>query len=164
VDAIAEGWHDFFLGQLGASAALAGLLFVAISINLERILAGPGLPDRAMLAILLLLGILVVSGLMLIPHQPTALAGIEALVVGAAVLAAGTLIEFVLARAPRHQSMLVFATNAALFAGSALPYIIGGVLLVFGDPAGLYWIAAAVVVSVVKAVADAWVLLVEIQR
>ena len=29
-----EGWDSFFLGQLGASAALGGLLFVAISIVL----------------------------------------------------------------------------------------------------------------------------------
>ena len=164
MDAIAEGWHDFFLGQLGGSAALAGLLFVAISINLERILAAPGLPDRAMLAILLLLGGLVISALMLIPRQPPAALGVEALVIGAIALGAGTMIEFVLARAPRHQTTLVFAANVALFAASALPYIIGGVLLVFGDPAGLYWVAAAVVFSVIKAVADAWVLLVEIHR
>jgi hypothetical protein len=39
----------------GASAALAGLLFVALSINLERILKGTGLPGRAGEAIVLLL-------------------------------------------------------------------------------------------------------------
>ena len=40
-------WRDFFVGSMGASAALTGLLFVAISINLEQILeisqpSGPG--------------------------------------------------------------------------------------------------------------------------
>ena len=34
-----EGWSEFFVGEVGAAAALAGLLVVAISINLERILA-----------------------------------------------------------------------------------------------------------------------------
>ena len=34
-------WHDLFLGAVGASAALTGLLFVAISINLEQILSSP---------------------------------------------------------------------------------------------------------------------------
>ena len=35
-------WHDFFLGTIGAAAALTGLLFVAISINLEEILKSRG--------------------------------------------------------------------------------------------------------------------------
>jgi hypothetical protein len=35
-------WTELFLAQAGASAALAGLLFVAISINLDRILKGSG--------------------------------------------------------------------------------------------------------------------------
>ena len=152
MEALAEGWHDFFVAQLGASAALAGLLFVSISINLERILNAPGLPDRAMLAIMLLVGALVFSALGLIPGQPAMALGLEALVIGAIVLAAGLRVEFVLVRAPRHQSNVAFAVNAALFAGSVLPYIVGGVLLVFGDPSGLYWIAAAIIVSVIKAV------------
>lgn len=37
-------WEGLFLAGAGASAALAGLLFVAMSINLDRILQGTGLP------------------------------------------------------------------------------------------------------------------------
>lgn len=33
-----EQWQSFFVAQASASAALAGLLFVAVSINLSRIL------------------------------------------------------------------------------------------------------------------------------
>lgn len=33
-------WESLFLAEAGASAALAGLLFVALSINLEGILKG----------------------------------------------------------------------------------------------------------------------------
>ncbi|HEX2746304.1 MAG TPA: hypothetical protein VHN16_18150 [Streptosporangiaceae bacterium] len=33
-----ETWHDFFIAAAGAAAALSGLIFVAVSINLRDIL------------------------------------------------------------------------------------------------------------------------------
>lgn len=41
------GWKNFFIAEVGATAVLAGLAIVAISINLSRILAFPELPGRA---------------------------------------------------------------------------------------------------------------------
>jgi modulator of FtsH protease len=41
------GWDSSFVAEVGAPAALAGLLFVAVSINLTRILQFPQLPGRA---------------------------------------------------------------------------------------------------------------------
>jgi modulator of FtsH protease len=41
-----EQWHDLFVATAGAAAALAGLIFVAVSINLEQILKYPALPPR----------------------------------------------------------------------------------------------------------------------
>ena len=40
-------WESFFLGEVGATAALTGLLFVAVSINLRPILEYPWLPALA---------------------------------------------------------------------------------------------------------------------
>lgn len=44
----ASEWSELFVASAGASAALAGLVFVAVSINVERILEFPGLPERAL--------------------------------------------------------------------------------------------------------------------
>jgi hypothetical protein len=72
-------WESLFLAEAGASAALAGLLFVALSINLERILKGAGLPGRAGEAIVLLLTALVVSTWVLVLGQSPTVLGAELL-------------------------------------------------------------------------------------
>ena len=76
------GWESFFIAEVGASAALVGLIFVGVSINLIRILSLPGLPNRALLALVLLLTILVVCSLLLVPGQTLTFVGIEVLVIG----------------------------------------------------------------------------------
>ena len=50
----AEHWTDLFVAAAGASAALTGLVFVAVSINIERILRLAGVPERAFQTIVLL--------------------------------------------------------------------------------------------------------------
>src|ERR1700728_4385051 len=63
------GWMDFLLASAGATAALAGLVFVALSINLGKILALGGVTERASETILLLASGLVGSLAALIPHE-----------------------------------------------------------------------------------------------
>ena len=36
-----DQWHEFFLAQAGAAGVLVGLVFVGVSINLEKILSAP---------------------------------------------------------------------------------------------------------------------------
>jgi hypothetical protein len=40
-------WSDFFVATAGASAALADLVIVAISVNIKPILTSAALPKRA---------------------------------------------------------------------------------------------------------------------
>jgi hypothetical protein len=44
---LARDWSGFGEAVATAAAALAGLLFIAVSINLKRILEFPSLPTRA---------------------------------------------------------------------------------------------------------------------
>jgi modulator of FtsH protease len=70
-------WSDFFVAEVGASAALAGLLFVAVSINLGQILKYPHLPIRAIEALAMLLCVLVISTFALVPGQTALVHGLK---------------------------------------------------------------------------------------
>ncbi len=42
-----QEWHDLFVAVAGAAAALGGLIFVAVSLNLDQVLQLPSLPPLA---------------------------------------------------------------------------------------------------------------------
>jgi modulator of FtsH protease len=78
-------WHEFFVAAIGASAALLGLLFVAISINLEFILKYPHLPGRAAGSLGTLQCALVVWCFGPAPGQSAGALGIEIILIAAVV-------------------------------------------------------------------------------
>jgi hypothetical protein len=158
-------WRDFFTTCAGASAALAGLIFVALSVNIAEILKFEHLPARAAAAMGALMLILTVSLAVLAP-QPPAWLGIE--VLGLTLLA--WLLQIGSARdsgaasrkysrpSREHISEIVFGQL------QMAPYAIGGVLLITGADAGLAWLALGAVAVFILSVVNAWVLLVEILR
>lgn len=154
-------WSDLFVAVAGASAALAGLLFVAISINLDRILSERGLPERALEAVLLLVAVLVISIIGLIPGQSDGVLGVE-MFLAAALLAFAILkpIKALPAQAPRNY---VIGRWALRLTGT-VPLLIGGASVMIGDGGGLYWVVAGLVFAILSGIANAWVLLVEILR
>lgn len=158
-------WAAFFAAQVGAAAALAGLLFVGISLNLNKILAAPFLPLRGFLALLLLIAILALSSLLLMPGVTQAVAGLGILVVGAVIWLAGSIIEWTgwRHRTPQ-QHVATFLFNAVLLEAATIPWLVGGILVLYGAAGGYYWLAGGIILAFIKAVGDAWVLLVEINR
>ena len=76
-------WVGLFGAEVAASAALTGLIFVAVSINLQRILAFPSLPRRVLKGLCMLGPVLFVSTLGLVPGQPAFVLGLELLALGA---------------------------------------------------------------------------------
>jgi hypothetical protein len=149
-------------GTIGASAALTGLLFVTVSINLEQILKFAHLPGRAAGTLGILLSALVASGLCLLPGQSIRVLGVEVLLIGIAVA-----IQVVWVThwriADDEQMAWVFEHLASLMLPS-LAFVAGGLSLVVGGGGGLYWVVAAVLLAFVVASINAWVLLVEIMR
>jgi modulator of FtsH protease len=162
-------WHDFFLAQAGAAGVLTGLVFVGVSINLEKILADPqsGLPGRAAEALILLVAVLTASTLQLVPGQSTALIGVEVLAVGLA--AWGWIVAIQLRRLGYWRTMRpdlrqAFVLRVALGQLATLPLVIAGVAVLTVGLGGLYWLVAGTVFSILAALSEAWVLLVEINR
>lgn len=157
-------WEAFYAAQLGAAAALGGLVFVGLSLHLKKILSYAWLPGRALLALMVLMAILVISSFMLMPGQSLTALGLEIAAVGVLLFFVGSGMEIYALRKVNLQNRRPFIGNLVLPEIGILPFIVRGVLLLFGIESGFYWIAAGVIVSFIKAVIDAWVLLVEINR
>jgi modulator of FtsH protease len=158
------GWENFFIAEVGASAALAGLIFVGVSINLSRILSLARLPDRALEAVGLLLAVLVVSSLQLVPGQPVTLLGIEILIIGLIIWLGVTRLDLRIRQKTDPQFRQVFLFNMLLSQLASLPYIIAGILVLAIGAGGLYALVFSMIFSFIKAILDAWVLLLEINR
>src|SRR3712207_6707468 len=74
---VAEPWGDLYVAMAGAAAALLGLLFVAVSINLEQVLRLASLPLRAGETLGILVVLLATAVFVLVPGQPRTALGIE---------------------------------------------------------------------------------------
>jgi hypothetical protein len=162
-------WHDFFLATAGAAAVLAGPVFVGVSINLEMIVANPiyGLTGRALEALVFLMAVLIVTILLLVPGQGMVLAGVEVLAVGIAEWAAIVAIQLQQLRNVRSLEPALrrnFKARVVLGQVATLPMAAAGVGVLIWGVGGLYLLVAGVLLSILVAVEEAWVLLVEIHR
>jgi modulator of FtsH protease len=157
-------WEAFFAAQLAAAATLAGLLFVGVSLNLTKILDNPSLPGRALSGFYLLLANLIVASLMLVPDQPSTASGLEILIIGLALWGMVSRLDVGAIRRSTAEYRRYFVRHFFMFQLAVIPYLVAGVLVLAGAHGGLYWLAAAMVISLFVASTEAWVLLVEINR
>ena len=94
-----EGWSDFFAANAGVAGALAGLIIVAISVNVQTILQIPGMSSRAGATIASLVLIVVCTAASLIPEQGPRFLGAEILLFTAFALAIAVEAAVVMIRA-----------------------------------------------------------------
>jgi hypothetical protein len=159
-------WTDFFLAAAGASAALAGLVFVSLSVNIDRILKFSNLPSRSALTIGALMLILVTSMAALVPRQRPETLGMEILIFAAVqwLLEVWAVRKALIARTELHRPRFEWMIGAVAGQVETLPFIVGGIQLHVGHEAGFYWVARGTIAAFILSVLNAWVLLVEILR
>lgn len=156
-------WQGFAEMTGGASGALTGLLFVAVSLNASRIAGHQGLRASAAQTLVLFIAPLVMAAALLAPDQPDWVLGAELMVIGLVSswillgmrrvkhgLADLTdddkqLIEVFNRRGPNVMVMLLFTAS--------------GITLACDQPAGLYLLLPAALVALISGVLNAWLFL-----
>ena len=157
-------WQTFLAVQAGAAATLTGLVFVAVSINLGRIMAVPGLPGRAAESIVQFLQVFFISTVALVPRQPPHMLACEILIIGLAAWAIQVIGQIRYRRSRPHPPWSWLIPRAIMSQFATVPFCGAGILLLLENHSGVYWLVPGSVFSFVAGVMSAWVLLVEILR
>jgi modulator of FtsH protease len=143
---------------------LIGMVVVAISINVARILDTPYLPGRAGGALVPLACALVISILALVPAQPIAAFGAETLLAGIITWGMTGFLMYRLSKASATAPRWRFWSHLALNYAQGGPLLVACVLLTLGRAEGLYWLVPGMVFAFLGGILNTWVLLVEILR
>ena len=157
-------WGLAFTATASAAAALTGLLFVALSINLKQIIANPGLIARAIEVLIVLSAALILSTLLLMPGQPNGAAAIEIVIIAVAVSTVTARIQIRTDRRALGISRLAFASRVLGAHTGPFFLVVGAISLVAQSGGGLYWVVPALLAMIIVSIIGAWVMLVEILR
>lgn len=154
-------WTSMYAAVAAAAAAFAGLLFVALTVNLERILPDAAHVARAREALAGLLSLLVLGLLVLIPDQGRDALGIE-------LLCAAVVLVVISIPLQRQTIRRLPTGHRAYWAVRMLPVnlatiaiAVAGASLLADAGGGLYWLVGTVVVYILRSALDAWALVVE---
>ena len=157
-------WGPAFTATAGAAAALTGLLFVALSINLKQIISNPGLIARSIEVLIVLAAVLFLSTLLLMPGQPNEVAVIE-------IAATAVAVSVVVGRIQLRTDLKALGITRFQFGMRVMGAHTGPLLLLVGaislaaqSGGGLYWVVPALLAMIAVSIIGAWVMLVEILR
>jgi hypothetical protein len=157
-------WQPFFIAMITAAASLTGLLFVAVSLNMDRIMErGSSLPLRALHTLSTLLLVVLTCSLTLVP-QSIRILGLEVVVLAAPALVLTVRGQVSHRRKNPQDPRYWYVSWMAGTAVATVPATVAGLSLLARGGGGLYWLAAAALLGLVGAVYGAWVLLIEIVR
>ena len=157
-----QDWQIFYATIAGVTATLLGLLFVAISINLD-VFSGKDLHYKRLARLTLgkFLNMLIVSLVFLFPHQSAHGVGITIVIVCG--LGAWDTLNYILqARTLENNTystihLLPLITYLALTGFAIL-------LMIRFDTTWLHWLGAAVIVMLISASRHAWELMVKFPK
>jgi hypothetical protein len=160
-----ERWDNFFLGELGAAAALAGLLFVSVSVNQAKILEMGRMADRAIEALAMLFLVIAIASLALTPAQPPRLFGAEVSALTLLLLVVAIPLQRGYLRAADpvyrpHTLRMAWGNRIAM----ATALVAGLALFLRSDWTCLYLLVPSILLIFIAVGVNAWVLLVEINR
>ncbi|HEV2360110.1 MAG TPA: hypothetical protein VGS21_00250 [Acidimicrobiales bacterium] len=150
-------WTDFFVLVGTGSATLAGLVFVAMTINLKGVVKDATHRYRAINMLSGFTSVFVISALALMGHQVGRTIGIEWLTVSVAATVINT---YGYVQAFRLQGSL-YALNLVRIGGGSACYlgqVLGSVLLILGQRTGIYVAAIALIANFYFFVSGSWLL------
>jgi hypothetical protein len=150
-------WQDFAEMTGGASGALTGLLFVAVSLNASRIAGHQGLRASAAQTLVLFIAPLVMAAALLAPGQPDWVLGAELIIIG--LVTSWILLGI---RRVKHtlndddQLLVAIFNRRAVNVMVMLLFTASGAILACGENAGLYLLLPVTVIALVSGVLNAW--------
>ena len=158
-----EAWSEFNVAMAGATAALAGLVIVAASVNIGDIIKEASLTARLAAGISGLVLALIGSAIGLIPEVGLLPYGVAMILLA---LVAGVFQAQAARRIfeNRHPANRLRGAKSAVGFVAPLAYVIGGGLLAAGRTDGLMWFALGSIVAIVAALLVSWIVLVEVLR
>jgi hypothetical protein len=160
----ASSWTVFGESVATAAAALVGLLFIAVSINLKQILDVPHLPSRAAQTLILFATPLVSVLLVIVPGQGRAALGAELLAAGLVIGGIHLRLDLAAEHGPGETIWRRMIGRIIPGVLSSATLAVAGATLIAAAGGGLYWLVPSVLAALIFGLVNVWVLLVEILR